>query len=226
MPRSQGHNASMRAMASAAVSSCGQIGSCAGATDLAFRKCRFRARARPPRRPMLRHWSMVRLKRIPPRSRFMAPRFIDRVGRIIKRIMRAGQQPRPLSHRVIVERKWTRPQKDNRAGVREPRLARRMFGSLDPGAAGWYQSHYLSPPGPNCTHQISPEHELGQNYQTLARYGESRKCRWRTRYDDVVPRLPSQDHVEFDPRNADVAHFHRASRSFVWSARRSQSNPR
>ena len=85
MPRSQGHNASMQAMASAAVSLCGQVGSCTGATDLAFRRCRFRARTRPPRRPMLRHWSIVRLNRILPSSRFMAPRFIDRAALNLKR---------------------------------------------------------------------------------------------------------------------------------------------
>ena len=88
-PLSHGHRASMRSMAWRAVSTSNWLAAGAAATCAVLRARRCRARVRPPRRPMLRHWSMVRLNKILPRSRFMAPRFIDRVGWNIKRIMRA-----------------------------------------------------------------------------------------------------------------------------------------
>src|SRR5947209_6386844 len=73
----------MLTIASVAVSSRGGIGFRAG-TDLPIRSCRFRARARPPRRPVVRQRSTVMLKYGVPYSRFMAPRFIDRVAANLK----------------------------------------------------------------------------------------------------------------------------------------------
>jgi hypothetical protein len=84
-PFSHGHWASIRSIAWRAVSSSDWVAAGTAATRDVLRARRFRAPAQPPRRPTLRHWSMVRLKRILPRSRFMATRFIDRVAPNLKR---------------------------------------------------------------------------------------------------------------------------------------------
>ena len=70
------------------------------------RRRRLVARARPPRRPIMRHWSMVLLWNGLPNSRFMAPRFIDRVAANFKR-------------HLALPRRFTRSEGDNKQGRRE-----------------------------------------------------------------------------------------------------------
>jgi len=61
-PFSHGHWASIRSIAWRAVSSSDWVAAGTAATRDVLRARRFRAPAQPPRRPTLRHWSMVRLK--------------------------------------------------------------------------------------------------------------------------------------------------------------------
>ena len=106
-PLSHGHRASIRSMACRAVSSSEGLAAGTAATCGVLCVRRFRARARPPRRPMLRHCSMVRLKRMLPCSKFMAPRFIDRVSANLKRYL-TSRCRFARSEGECTRRAWTR----------------------------------------------------------------------------------------------------------------------
>ena len=83
---SQGNLASKRIEASCAVARSGSWLIESGLGGWAsWRWRRLRALRRPPMRPMVRHWSTVLWWYGVPNSRFMAPRFIDRVVQNLKR---------------------------------------------------------------------------------------------------------------------------------------------